>query len=195
MSHQCLADAFAPWEAYYKNEVFKATWGHLAPKKNKSYTGHIVWALDLYDSGYLNPKVLSCELEGLSDSPWFYEAMIDFLQDIHEKMFSSARKTFWGPSHREEMTAGTVWRWDGTFHNYEFRGKVQQLNVPGLTKAGLTIKRASTTLTKKDFEKLATEIRGLPAAKRKDRVTQLLPELRDSNPKFNEIRFKAACGI
>lgn len=190
-----FASAFESAELAYKWKAMEITWGHLAPKKNKAYTGHIVWALDIFDSGYLNPKILSMELGDLSSSPWFYEAMIEFLQNVHETMFTRERKTFFGPSQREEMTAGTVWRWDGTFKNYEFRGKVQQLNIPGLTKATRTIEKASARLTKKDFEKTAASIRTLPANQRKQQIDLILPELRESNPRFNEARFKLACGL
>lgn len=184
-------DAMIPAIQRQQEEIFAMTWGHLAPKKNHTYRGHIVWALDLYDCGYLNPKVLECELPGLSDSPWFYDAMIDSLQKIHDEMFSDHRKTFWGPSNREIATAGTIWRWEGTFRNYTFKGKVRQLHCEGLGKpVAITVNR---NLTKKDFVKIAAEIRALPSKKRKEKIAQILPELRGSNPKFNENMFLIAC--
>ncbi len=191
MSHSSFAAAFEPAEHLYKMQVMAATWGHLAPIKNKTYKGHIVWALDLYDSGYLNPKILAMEIN-VTDSPWFFNAMIDFLQDIHEKMFSADRKSFWGPSDREIATAGTIWRWDGTFRNYVWKGTVRQLFCEGLSKPAPVTK---TTKTKKDFEQIAAEIRAMPKKQAKARMESLMPELKASNPKFNPIRFMAACGL
>jgi hypothetical protein len=102
-----LADVFVPVEAHYRTQVLKATWGHLAPRKNKTYRGSVVFALGCFDNGHLNPTPLTCEFEGLDDSPWFYEALIEFLQ------------TLGGDE-------GGVYRWDGTFLNYEFRGAVER---------------------------------------------------------------------
>jgi hypothetical protein len=188
-----FASACQEWELAQKKEMMEATWGHLAPAKNKAYVGHIVWALDLYDSGYLNPKVLECDLKGLHDSPWFYDAMIEFLQAIHEQMFSSHRDSFWGASDREKATAGTLWRWDGTFHNYKFKGTVRQLFCEGLGKPAPVAQR--TKMTKKDFERIAGEIRVLPAKQRDTRAHQACAELKLTNPLFNAKKFLQACGI
>lgn len=110
MSAQSMADAFAPVEAHYRARVLEATWGHLAPRKNKTYPGHIVFALGCYDCGHLNPTPLTCEFKGLDDSPWFYEAVIEFLQSLGGK-------------------AGDVYRWQGNFRNYEFAGTLQKLHA------------------------------------------------------------------
>jgi len=195
MSHASFAAAFEPAENWYKQQVQYATWGHLAPKKNHTYRGHIVWALDLYDSGYLNPKVLEIQLDGLPDSPWFYDAMIDFLQNIHKEMFSSNRKTFWGPSERCEATAGTIWRWDGSFRNYKWHGHVRRLHCAGLGEGVPVLPAKTRKLTKKDFVKLAGEIKAMPKKKSLARFEQLLPELTASNPRFNADKFARACGI
>ena len=110
MSAQTMLEAWLPVEAHYRAEVYKATWGHLAPRKNKAYRGFIVFALGCYECGELNPTVLECELGKLDDSPWFYDALIDFLQSLGGE-------------------AGGVYRWDGTFRNYEFNGSVQRLRL------------------------------------------------------------------
>lgn len=68
MSAQTIHDAFVPWEAEYKAQVMGATWGHLAPTRNKIYRGHIIFALGCCGSDYLNPTVLECEL-GQAQSP------------------------------------------------------------------------------------------------------------------------------
>ncbi len=107
MSAQSMADAFAPVEALYRARVIESTWGHLAPLKNKTYSGHMVFALGCFGSDALNPTVLECEI-GLDSSPWFYDAMIDFLSSLGGD-------------------EGGVYRWDGTFRNYEFKGTVRRI--------------------------------------------------------------------
>ncbi len=107
--------AFAPAEAHYRAQVMADTWGHLAPKRNKIYRGSVVWALGCCGSDNLNPTVLSFELtardgEELSSSPWFFDCMIEFLQQ----------------HSREE---GSVFRFDGQFRNYVFTGTIRRLNL------------------------------------------------------------------
>lgn len=103
-----MADAFAPVEALYRGQVAADTWGHLAPRQSKTYRGHVVFALGCYDSGHLNPTPLQCELGGLDDSPWFYDALLQFLQSLGGE-------------------SGCVYRWEGSFRNYCFRGTLRRL--------------------------------------------------------------------
>lgn len=110
MSHVCLADAFALAEANYRAEVLKATWGHLAPKQNKVYRGYVVFAVGCFGSDHLNPTAIECELGNLEGSPWFFDALCEFLQSL-------------------ETEAGGVYRWNGTFRNYEFTGTLQRLRL------------------------------------------------------------------
>ncbi len=107
MSAQSMADAFAPVEARYRAQVYKETWGHLAPRKNKVYRGYVIFALGCFDSGHLNPTVLSCEI-GIDDSPWFFDALHEFLRTL-------------------KGDEGGVYRWDGTFKNYNFTGSVRRI--------------------------------------------------------------------
>lgn len=111
MSHQNLADAFAPAEERNRQRVIEETWGHLAPKKNKSYAGRIVFAIGCYDSGSLNPTPLVCDLKGLDDSPFFCAAIVEWLQELPEE-------------HRQP---GCVYAWRGAFRNYEFSGTITRL--------------------------------------------------------------------
>lgn len=113
MSHQCLADALVSWEARYAAEVAKDTWGHLAPRKNKTYRGHIVFAAGCFGSDDLNPTALRCEFKGLDSSPWFFDAMADFLASL-------------------EVEAGEVYCFEGTFRNYEFSGTVRPVALVGI---------------------------------------------------------------
>lgn len=108
-----LAHAFAPIDAAYRAEVLADTWGHLAPSKNRVYKGYILFAVGCFGNDPLNPTVLEYELNNrtlgsLDSSPWFFSALQDFLSDL-------------------ETETGKVYRFDGTFRNYEFDGKVRQL--------------------------------------------------------------------
>jgi|ERR1700728_294464 len=108
MSAQTIAEAFAPAEARYRAVIMEDTWGHLAPKKNKKYSGHIVWALGCFGSDHLNPTVLDFNLGALNGSPWLFDAMIDFLQD-------------------HSTDEGAIFRFDGYFRNYEFVGTIKRM--------------------------------------------------------------------
>lgn len=115
MSSQTIADAFAPAEAAYRAQVMEDTWGHLAPHRNALYRGHITFALGCCGSDGLNPTVLECEFVNrkhgeIDGSPWFHDAMNDFLQSLGGN-------------------EGAVYRFDGAFRNYEFKGSVRQLQL------------------------------------------------------------------
>lgn len=104
-------DAFVPAEAQYRAEVMAATWGHLAPRKNKSYRGAIVFAIGCFDSGDLNPTPIACSFDGLDDSPWLYDAIHEFLQS----------------GSRERYEVGGVYRFVGKFRNYAFIGEINKV--------------------------------------------------------------------
>lgn len=114
--------AFAPIMLKYHCEILEATWGHLAPKKNRTYRGHIEFAFGSFGNDSLNACILSAELktrngEELSSSPWFYEA----LQEFCDK---------WATGYNEGYeNAGKVFRFEGTFRNYEFVGQTRQMNL------------------------------------------------------------------
>lgn len=98
-------DAMAPAIAAHKERVMQATWGHLAPKRNKTYQGRIVWAVGCYGKDH---TPLVCEFDDLDDSPWFYDAMTEFL---------------WA----QECESGCVYEFIGTFRNFNFKGKVRTI--------------------------------------------------------------------
>jgi hypothetical protein len=104
MSSQTIADAFAPAIARYKAQVIESTWGHLAPKKNKSYSGWIVFSIAA-DGLYC---LIDYDFKKLDGSPWFYDALQDFIGDNAKER-------------------GKVYRFDGTFCNYVFEGTIRQL--------------------------------------------------------------------
>jgi hypothetical protein len=48
MSKQTMEDLFYKIDAHYKEQVFQDTFGHLAPSKNKKYTGRFIYAVGCY---------------------------------------------------------------------------------------------------------------------------------------------------
>ena len=64
MSAQALAEAFAPAEARHHENVRRETWGHLAPVRNRTYRGRVVYAVGCYGDDPLNPTIL------VSEWPW-----------------------------------------------------------------------------------------------------------------------------
>lgn len=116
-----LPDVWAQIAADQRNMVLRETWGHLAPKKNKTYKGRIVYAIGCYDSGNLNPTALVADFEDLSDSPWFYDALQEFMRDIAWRI---AEKNAGTPTYNEP---GEVYEWVGTFRNYEFKGRIRKV--------------------------------------------------------------------
>lgn len=126
-----MEQAFAPAEAKYREDVKRATWGHLAPQKNKVYKGHIVFAVGCYGDDPLNPVVLACSFKDrqgqeLTDSPWFFDSLSDFVGEFvgldNQNAFGIEQ-----PEPLHPCQAGGVYRWEGTFRNYLFRGDLRQL--------------------------------------------------------------------
>lgn len=103
-------DAFAPAENLYRQKVMEETWGHLAPKKNKTYKGRIVFATGIFGNDNLNPTALLCEFKGLDSSPWFYDCMAEFLSENHGE-------------------PGGVYLFEGNFKNYVFEGEIKTITV------------------------------------------------------------------
>jgi len=96
--------------------VLANVWGHMAPKKNKTYPGRIIFAAGCFDSGDLNPVALTCEFKGLSSSPWFYDCLNEFLMTHASEQ-----------RDKKMSLEGKVYIFEGTFRNYVFKGEVRQL--------------------------------------------------------------------
>lgn len=104
-----FAKTLAEAEAPYIRAVFNSTWWHLAPRRNKTYNGRIVYAIGCYESGELNPTPITVELPGLDDSPYFYSAINEWLQDLED----------------EFRKPGCVYEFIGHFKNYQFVGQIR----------------------------------------------------------------------
>ena len=101
-----LGDALATIESNNRAIVQQDTFGHLAPKRNEVYKGRLVFGIGCFGCDTLNPTALFCEFDGLDSSPWFFDAVCEFMQD-------------------RELTAGCVYEFLGTFKNYEFTGPIK----------------------------------------------------------------------
>lgn len=101
-----FSSACIQWEAKQKEKVMEDTWGHLVPKKNHTYHGYIVfcWA----SNGDLTP--IDYDFTDLPGSPWLLTAIIDFIGDNAKQQCK-------------------VYRFDGTFRNYVFKGIVKEVPV------------------------------------------------------------------
>lgn len=100
--------AMAPVRLANKQAVYKATWGHLAPKRNRIYQGYIVFSI----SAFGDMVVIDADFAGLPDSPWLYDAVNDFAFEDNA------------------LVHGAVYRFTGTFRNYRFTGTREALYVP-----------------------------------------------------------------
>lgn len=104
-----LESAFAPIEEAYVRHVQEATWGHLAPKKNKRCHGQLIFSRDAYHGGRI--CILKCEFEGLDSSPWSYDFFHDYAQE------------------KSESGDDIIYIFTGYFCNYELHGKLQQIKI------------------------------------------------------------------
>ena len=119
MSHQAIADAFAPAEAAYHEKVMQHTWGHLAPERAKTYPGKMTFALGEY--GDYVP--IHADFEGLGDSPWFFQDMMDFIV--------------------EKATEPGIYKFAGKYRNHRFDGEVVRCLIDGV-KQPLHVKEVIT---------------------------------------------------
>lgn len=101
-------EAFRPYAEVQKQNVLADTWGRLAPEKNKSYKGEILFCKSEYsDVGY---ALIASNFEGLNSSPWLYDFLNDFI-------YESTKADHWPD--------GKVYKIKGTFRNYRMYGKPQ----------------------------------------------------------------------
>lgn len=69
-----VVDAFA--QRKHQN-VMDETWGHLAPKQENVYQGHILFAHGCFG----DIVIIAYSFEGLDDSPWLYDDLCSFVND------------------------------------------------------------------------------------------------------------------
>jgi hypothetical protein len=97
------SEVFAPIEAHNRECVRQDTFGHLAPEKNRSYKGRILFIKSAFCSGSIT--IVNYDFVGLESSPWLYDAVYDELDKF------------------DGLNEGSVYEWHTTFRNYRFYGK------------------------------------------------------------------------
>lgn len=103
-----MRHVFAEADNANKNRVLRETWGHLAPKKNKKYRGHITFACTEYGRQHV---LINASFD-VPDSPWFYDAMYTFISD---QLWDS------------KLERGVVYYFEGVFCNYTFTGPITRV--------------------------------------------------------------------
>jgi hypothetical protein len=100
-----LEAVFKPSEDHYRELARQATYGHLAPNKHTTYKGQFAFI----KSAYGDTLIVDSEFQGLPDSPWFMEAMLEYASDYLDAM-------------GEDDTG--LYLFSGIFRNYKFKGKI-----------------------------------------------------------------------
>ena len=106
-----MEDAFAPVEDNYRRQVMHATWGHLAAEERVRHEGTLLFAHGEY--GAIVP--LRASFPTVHDSPWFFDAMIDYI-------------------YKRKTTAGAIYRFTGYYMLLKngkgrFTGKVRVVKI------------------------------------------------------------------
>jgi len=107
-------ELFSEHEARERSAVMHDTWGHLAPTARVRHKGFIVFA----KTCYRQEVVIESEFSGLNDSPWYYDALHDY---ISEKL-----------NTRDEG----IYRFDGDVYmclngKFKFSGKTNKIHLIG----------------------------------------------------------------
>ena len=110
-----MENAFAPIEAMYREQMRVATWGHMAPVKDRKYTGRIIFAVGCYGNDDINPTVLTTDV--LPNSPWEYDHIRELIWAL--------QKTF--GEHNERFNSGCVYGINASCRNYLFEGQLMRL--------------------------------------------------------------------
>lgn len=85
-------------------DVMQATWGHLAPKAGRHYTGTMLFA----HSECGETVLIRTDWDGLDGSPWLQEDMQHFVESAVDDMPGEAGVVTSG-------ARGKVFRWRGSY--------------------------------------------------------------------------------
>lgn len=83
--------------SHQKESVYAETFGHLAPKQNKTYRGELLFSKSYFYSG--NNPIIDFEFKGLDSSPWLFSAIEDYI-------------------YSSDLPKGSVYKAKITFRNY-----------------------------------------------------------------------------
>lgn len=99
---QSWAKIFAPIDPANRQAALANTWGHLAPEKNKTYKGEVLFCQSAYNGGSLTLIDTKFDLES---SPWFYDSINEYINSF------------------QNLSDGVVYKINATFRNYKWWGK------------------------------------------------------------------------
>ena len=68
------------------DDIFTATWGHLAPKPKTAYSGWFVFISSYYGGAF---EIVDSEFEKLPDSPWLFDDMMDYAIKFCEQFYNT----------------------------------------------------------------------------------------------------------
>lgn len=94
-------------------EVLRDTWGHMAAKPKKVYTGYVIFAVGCYGGNSCEAvKVEFKDSRGreLDGGPWMYDAV--------QSLMTS-----------QKVDRGEIYRWEGEVKGYKFKGHLRKLSV------------------------------------------------------------------
>lgn len=94
-----------------KDRVNTATFGHLAPMKNRTYKGVINVAVSAYDS--CNPTILDIDILNLNDSPWLFDSVKELLWNLGDNVLKPSK----------------VYSIKVTFRNYRWWTKINECSI------------------------------------------------------------------
>lgn len=100
------AATFAPIAQHNQQNVFKQTWGHLAPEKNKTYKCKVLFTIGAYQSGTRSLVDTWFESD-LDSSPWLYDALYEMINSL------------------DYISKEGVYLIDGSFRNFRWYGKAK----------------------------------------------------------------------
>jgi len=86
MAHAGLQEAAFIALGEYTARVQAMTWGHLAPKPQRAYSGYILFINAAYGGAI---EIVDADFEELSDSPWLYDDMMDFACKFLEQFYNT----------------------------------------------------------------------------------------------------------
>lgn len=104
---QNIAEIMADYTEHHRQLVLADTFGHLAAKKGKEYGVKILFATSPY-SQYSTSLIDTKYSDGLEDSPWIYDAIVERINGMKLKKYG-------------------VYLLDGTVKNYRIKGRAKLL--------------------------------------------------------------------
>ncbi|MDD4971942.1 MAG: hypothetical protein PHT07_21150 [Paludibacter sp.] len=126
MPHSGLQEAAYVALGEYTAIVQAMTWGHLAPKPKKAYSGWFLFTEAAYGGAI---EIIESEFKDLPDSPWLYDDMADYAVKFVEQFFNT------------EIDSAGLYIFEGFYiksknGNYKFSGETKKIDILSLLQYG-----------------------------------------------------------